>query len=118
MGMVLKSVLFLLRRGPVIIETGKLIGRSLIAVPALTEGGATHDAGGAGRIEAVEHELRLAQEERRQLLQEVAQLSKEVASLRSEAERTGGRMMILMLLFAAFVGAGLVLGAVILSRFP
>ncbi|HEY3489795.1 MAG TPA: hypothetical protein VGK27_06710 [Candidatus Deferrimicrobiaceae bacterium] len=120
MGIVLKSVLFLLRRGPEIYETGKLLRSSLGAQgPALPAGTGEIEVGSAGdRIRAIEHEMRLVREEREQLAVEVEQLSKEVAALRPKVERAEKRLTVLTALFAAFIAVGLFLAGVVLARFP
>jgi outer membrane murein-binding lipoprotein Lpp len=113
MGVIWKSLMFLASRGPEILEAGRAIHRSLnpgLALPA----GDPPD----GRIEALEREVRTLNEERLQLSLEVERLTKDIGALRVEAERARGRARTLAMLFAAFVAVGLVLGAVVLARFP
>lgn len=118
MSLIWKTALFLLRRGPAIYQTGQLLRRSMAAAPALAESGETLESGGGTRLEAVEQELRAINEERVRLSGEVERLSKEIEGLRGETERARDAARLMSLLFLLFVVAGLLLGAVILSRFP
>jgi hypothetical protein len=118
MSVIWKTALFLLRRGPEIYETGRVLRRSLAAAPALAEGGETLEGGGGTRIEAVERELRALNEERVRLSGEVERLSEEVERLRAETERARDASRLMIVLFSLFIVAGLLLGAVVLSKFP
>jgi hypothetical protein len=117
MGVVWKSVMFLLRRAPEIYATGRLINQSFAAAPALT-GGESISGGEGGRVEAIERELRLLNEERERLAGEVERLSRGIAALEAEAGRSRRTVRLLMLLFTAVAASVLFVGAVILSRFP
>ncbi|HEY5997205.1 MAG TPA: hypothetical protein VIU29_09290 [Candidatus Deferrimicrobiaceae bacterium] len=118
MGVVWKTVLFLLRRGPDIYATGRVLTRSLSASPALVGEGETRENGGGTRIEAVERELRALGEARERLAGDVERLGKEVEVLRAEVARARSMARLMIALFSLFVLGGLLLGVAVLSRFP
>lgn len=118
MGILMKSVLFLLRRGPEIYQTGMMLRQSIGGRAALPPGEGDYDAPGGGRIGAIERELDLLREDDRHLSGEVERLSKEVESLRAEVERVRSRSALLLALLAVAILAGLAVASLLLARFP
>jgi hypothetical protein len=118
MSVIWKTVMFLLRRGPEIYATGRVLTRSLSAPPALVGEGETLEPGGGTRIEAVERELRALNEARERLEGDVERLGKEIGGLRTEAAQSRRTARLMIALFSLFILAGLVLGVAVLSRFP
>jgi hypothetical protein len=119
MGLVLNTALFLLRRGPDLLEAGRAIGaarRGGDVRLGLPEGGGP--AGAGSRIDALEETVARLVQERDALAESVETLSRETATLRDAIGGNRRALFRLTVLFAAIILAEMAVFSLILARFP